>query len=91
MADIIINAILQAKPGKETFLREELVKVIAPSRAEDGCIQYTLHEDINKKIHLFFMRDGKTKKLSCHTLKRPIINITEVKRNNYLKVEKYIV
>ncbi len=91
MADIIINAILQAKPGKETFLREELVKVIAPSRAEDGCIQYTLHEDINKKIHLFFMRDGKTKKLSCRILKRPIINITEVKRNNYLKVEKYIV
>ncbi|WP_209369425.1 MULTISPECIES: putative quinol monooxygenase [Priestia] len=54
MADIIINAILQAKPGKETFLREELVKVIAPSRAEDGCIQYTLHEDINKKNTFVF-------------------------------------
>lgn len=43
MSEVIINAILQAKPGKEEELRSELVKVIEPSREEKGCIQYTLH------------------------------------------------
>ncbi|KRE10902.1 monooxygenase [Bacillus sp. Root239] len=48
MSEIIINAILQAKPGKEEELRSELVKVIEPSREEKGCIQYTLHQDTDK-------------------------------------------
>lgn len=44
MSAIAINAILRAKPGKAHELREELVKMIGPSRAEKGCIEYTLHE-----------------------------------------------
>ena len=48
MSEVIINAILQAKPGKEEELRSELVKVIEPSREEKGCIQYTLHQDTDK-------------------------------------------
>ncbi|MBE2977046.1 putative quinol monooxygenase [Priestia megaterium] len=48
MSEIIINAILQAEPGKEEELRSELVKVIEPSREEKGCIQYTLHQDTDK-------------------------------------------
>lgn len=46
MSAISITAILQAKPSKEDLLREELVKVVAPSRAERGCIRYILHQSV---------------------------------------------
>jgi len=46
---IIINAILKAKQGKEAELKEELLKVIEPSRNEPGCSHYTLHESLDDK------------------------------------------
>ena len=67
MAEIIINAILQAKTGKQIFLREELLKVRAPSRAEDGCIQYKLHEAIDKEsTFVFFERWKNEEALLSH-------------------------
>ena len=62
MSEIIINAILQAKPGKEEELRSELVKVIEPSREEKGCIQYTLHEDTDKAGTFVFYEKWKSQK-----------------------------
>ncbi|MBY0007505.1 MULTISPECIES: putative quinol monooxygenase [Priestia] len=61
MSEIIINAILQAKPGKEEELRSELVKVIEPSREEKGCIQYTLHQDTDKAGTFVFYEKWKSK------------------------------
>ncbi|KWU53371.1 putative quinol monooxygenase [Priestia megaterium] len=60
MSEIIINAILQAKPGKEEELRSELVKVIKPSREEKGCIQYTLHQDTDKAGTFVFYEKWKS-------------------------------
>jgi quinol monooxygenase YgiN len=52
---ITINAILKAKPGKEEQLRSELLKVIGPSRAEEGCLNYSLHESTeNKSTFVFY-------------------------------------
>ncbi|MCQ9285051.1 antibiotic biosynthesis monooxygenase [Priestia aryabhattai] len=62
MSEIIINAILQAKPGKEEELRSELVKVIKPSREEKGCIQYTLHQDTDKAGTFVFYEKWKSQK-----------------------------
>jgi len=61
MSEIIINAILQAKPGKEEELRSELVKVIEPSRGEKGCIQYTLHQDTDKAGTFVFYEKWESK------------------------------
>ncbi|WP_408893837.1 putative quinol monooxygenase [Paenibacillus taichungensis] len=46
---ITICAILKAKPGQEEQLRDELIKLIEPSRAEKGCIQYKLHKSHEKE------------------------------------------
>lgn len=81
MSEVIINAILQAKPGKEEELRSELVKVIEPSREEKGCIQYTLHQDTDKAGTFVFMRNGKAKKMLKLTLKHLTINNTDSKQN----------
>ncbi|MDR0136227.1 putative quinol monooxygenase [Metabacillus idriensis] len=55
MPAITITAILKAKEGKEDALRTELEKVLAPSRAEEGCIEYTLHESLEEKeVFVFY-------------------------------------
>ena len=45
MSNLIIVATLAAKPGHEATVRAELEKMIAPSRAEAGCVRYELHVD----------------------------------------------
>ncbi|MFD1772462.1 putative quinol monooxygenase [Paenibacillus rhizophilus] len=55
MSAISITAILQAKPGKEQLLYQELVKAVAPSRSEEGCIKYVLHQSIeNNAVFVFY-------------------------------------
>lgn len=51
---LIIIAESKAKPGHEDALRQELLGMLPPSRAEPGCIQYTLHEDPAEKGHFYF-------------------------------------
>ncbi|WP_145950091.1 putative quinol monooxygenase [Paenibacillus sp. Y412MC10] len=46
---IIICAVLKAKPENEQSLRDELNKLIEPSRAEPGCVEYTLHYSLDNK------------------------------------------
>ncbi len=41
---IVVVAEAKAKPGKEDALRAKLLGLIEPTRAEEGCIQYNLHE-----------------------------------------------
>ena len=40
---VTVLAIITAKPGKEQQLQEEAQKLVAPTRQEDGCINYDLH------------------------------------------------
>ncbi len=42
---LIVIAESIAKPGHEDELRRHLNTLIAPSRSEPGCVQYTLHEN----------------------------------------------
>jgi quinol monooxygenase YgiN len=39
-----VVAEIHARPGKEDALREALLGLIVPTRAEEGCVQYDLHE-----------------------------------------------
>jgi quinol monooxygenase YgiN len=35
----------RALPGREADLRAALLALVAPTRAEDGCLRYDLHDD----------------------------------------------
>jgi quinol monooxygenase YgiN len=35
----------RALPGREADLRSDLLALVAPTRAEDGCLRYDLHDD----------------------------------------------
>lgn len=49
-----VVAILEAKQGKETELKQELIKLLAPSRAEQACLEYRMHQDLNNPAKFFF-------------------------------------
>jgi len=40
---ITLIARIKSKSGKENELREELLALVSPARAEKGCIEYILH------------------------------------------------
>lgn len=40
-----VLAILEAKPGKETILKNHLINIAKLSRAETTCLEYRLHQD----------------------------------------------
>lgn len=50
--NLIIIARVEAKEDKIEFVKSELVKLIAPTRKEAGCIQFNLHQD-NKNPAVF--------------------------------------
>lgn len=55
MDNIVMNAILKAKEGKSSQLKEVLIRVIEPSRNEEGCIEYTLHASSeNSNVFVFY-------------------------------------
>ncbi len=42
MPDLNVVAVLKAKAGSEAVLQDALAELVAPTRAEDGCISYEL-------------------------------------------------
>lgn len=48
-----IVARIFVKEGKLDLVKNELLKLIEPTRAEKGCINYDLHQD-HENDHLFF-------------------------------------
>ena len=47
-----IVALIEAEANQKEFVKAELMKLIAPTRKEEGCLQYDLHQD-NEKPHVF--------------------------------------
>lgn len=41
---LTVLAIARAKPGKEAELGKRLLALVEPSRAEEGCISYDIHQ-----------------------------------------------
>jgi quinol monooxygenase YgiN len=40
---LAVVAEMLAKPGKEAELRTQVLALVAPTRKEEGCVQYDLH------------------------------------------------
>lgn len=55
MANLTIVARIEAKKDRIDLVRSELLKLIEPTRKEQGCLQYDLHQDNdNPAVFLFF-------------------------------------
>nr|WP_299382727.1 putative quinol monooxygenase [Allomuricauda sp.] len=52
---LTIVAQIWAKPEKRELVKTELIKLIAPTKKEEGCINYDLHQDNeNENLFLFY-------------------------------------
>jgi quinol monooxygenase YgiN len=51
---LTVIARMRAKRGKEEELRRELLKLVAATRAEDGCINYDLHRSLKDDSEFLF-------------------------------------
>lgn len=56
---LVSIAILKAKPGQRDQLRESLLALIEPTRAEKGCLDYVLFE-LRGEPGTFYMREAFT-------------------------------
>lgn len=60
---LTIVANIHAKPGREALVRQELEKLVEPTRAESGCIQYDLHRDNEAAGHFMFYENWESREL----------------------------
>ena len=60
---LTIVAQIQAAPGKEDLVRQELEKLVNPTRAEEGCLQYDLHQDNEKPGFFLFFENWESREL----------------------------
>lgn len=52
---LTIVARIEAKPDQVELVKSELIKLIDPTRKEQGCIQYDLHQDNDRpEVFLFY-------------------------------------
>ena len=56
---LTVIARVRAKKGKASLLRKELRRLIAPTRAEAGCINYDLHESQDDPALFVFYENWK--------------------------------
>lgn len=54
---LVVFAEMKAKAGKEEETRKLLTGLLEPTRREDGCIQYDVHQSIeNPRLFSFYER-----------------------------------
>ena len=51
---VSVVARIQAREGMEQRLKEEASKLVEPTRSEEGCLNYDLHQGIDDPSVLFF-------------------------------------
>lgn len=54
MEQVTVVATIRAKPGKEEDVKKALLKLIEPTRAEAGCINYDLHQAVDDRSVFVF-------------------------------------
>lgn len=63
MAKLTIVANIIANPAKIDLVKAELMKLISITRAEEGCINYDLHQDNENPAHFMFYENWESREL----------------------------
>jgi quinol monooxygenase YgiN len=58
---LTVVAELNAKPGKENDLRDALTGLMEPTRSEEGCVEYLLHESTDQPGRFLFYENWKSR------------------------------
>jgi quinol monooxygenase YgiN len=60
---VTVFALVNAKPGMEETVTQELHALVAPTLKEEGCINYNLHESLDHREHFRFYEYWTSKEL----------------------------
>ncbi|MDB4258475.1 antibiotic biosynthesis monooxygenase [Akkermansiaceae bacterium] len=63
MSKLTIVAHIHAEPEKVDLVKSELLKLIEPTRAEKGCLNYDLHQDDETPTHFLFFENWESREL----------------------------
>lgn len=63
MAKLTITGNVLVKDSHIDFVKEELLKLIPITRAEEGCIQYDLHQDNENPNYFMFYENWENREL----------------------------
>lgn len=63
MSKLTIVANIKAKSDKIELVKAELAKLIDITRAEEGCLQYDLHQDNENSAHFLFYENWESREL----------------------------
>jgi len=64
---VILVAMVKAKPGEEDAVKEALMSLVEPTRQEEGCLCYNLHQAKEDKTQFMFYEQWASKKaLEAH-------------------------
>lgn len=63
MSLLTIVANIHAKADQIDLVKAELLKLIDTTRAEDGCINYDLHQDQQNPAHFMFYENWESREL----------------------------
>ena len=63
MSKLTIIANIKAKSDKIDLVKRELEKLIDITRAEEGCLQYDLHQDNENSAHFVFYENWESREL----------------------------
>jgi len=63
MSQLTIVANIVAAEDKVELVKTELLKLITTTRAEEGCINYDLHQDNENTAHFMFYENWETREL----------------------------
>jgi quinol monooxygenase YgiN len=67
MKTLTVVATFQARPGKETDLRAALIRLLAPTRKEAGCVSYDVHQSADDPAKFLFYENWRSKEdLDAH-------------------------
>jgi quinol monooxygenase YgiN len=58
---VTVVATFQALPGKEAELRAALIGLVAPTRKENGCLNYDLHQSPEESAKFLFYENWTSK------------------------------
>ena len=76
---VTVIAIATAKDGKEAELKAELTKLVEPSRKDEGCIGYVLHQSIESGGEFMFYEKWESKELlQQHIGNEPLQNFMKI-------------
>ena len=71
MEKIAVVATMKSKPGKEENLKQALLALVSPSRADAGCIRYELHQDQENDGTFVFLEQWESRAALDAHLARP--------------------